>query len=495
MLLRGTFLLLIGQGLFLACGYGISVVLARWLGPQDYGVFGIVYSLLMVCELCVVAGIPNALQRFVGEDPGKAGALHRVLFRWQLFYTVIVFGGALAAAPLLAGFFNDDRLAPLLQIALLDVLFFSFYWYYAGMQIGRKHFGRQTVVAGAYSVGKFLFTAGLLWAGFGVAGALVGNILGSLCGLALGWWWTRLPRDTAAVDQRELLHFIVPNILYSIGVNLFFYIDLWIVKYYLPGTAVGFYNAASTIARIPYSFAIALTGALLPALSHAVARRQRLESERIIRQALRLSLLAVLPVLALVSSSAGALAVLFFGEAYAGAGEILRLLMVGLSIYAVFMVLNTMAMAGGGMKVCTLIVFVLLPIDVGLNLFCVPRWGATGAALATTATMLLGVAGNTFYVTRLFGIALYAGHLLRAGAAAAVVFAISSLFPTATPWELIAKFVALLAVYAVLLRLFGEIDREDIMKIKAAAAARFSRQKPQPEAPPVSIASAPAAEG
>ncbi|MDZ7267400.1 MAG: oligosaccharide flippase family protein [candidate division KSB1 bacterium] len=495
MLLRGTFLLLIGQGLFLACGYGISVVLARWLGPQEYGVYGIVYSLLMVCELCVVAGIPNALQRYVGEDPGRAGALHRVLLRWQLGYTVVAWGAALAAAPLLAGFFNDARLVPLLQIALFDVLFFSFYWYYAGMLIGQKHFGRQTLVAGTYSVSKFLFTAGLLWAGFGVVGALVGNILGSLCGLVLGWWWTRLPHDTAAVDRRGLLHFIVPNILYSIGVNLFFYIDLWVVKYHLSGTVVGFYTAASTIARIPYSFAIALTGALLPGLSHAVARRQRLESERLIRQALRLTLLAVLPLLALVSSSADALAVLFFGAAYAGAGEILRLLMVGLSLYAVFMVINTMAMAGGGMKVCTLIVFVLLPVDLAFNLFGVPRWGATGAALATTATLLLGVLANTYYVTRLFGIALHAAPLLRAGAAAVLVFALSGCFPTTSPWELLVKFAALLAGYVVLLRLFGEIDREDMMKLRAMAAARFARSKPQPEAARVAVVSSPAAKG
>ncbi len=485
MLWRGAFLLLLGQLLFLASGYGVSVVLARGLGPEEFGTYGIVYSLLMVFELCVVAGIPNALQRFVGENPAKAFALHRVMLRWQMIYTVVVFGLAFLTARFFLGLFNDPRLAAVLQIAIIDILFFSFYWYYAGMQIGLKNFGRQTVIASIYSVSKFAFITIFLLAGYGVTGAFVGNILGSICGLALGMWWTRLPKQPAEFSTRELLHFIVPNILYSIGMNLFFYIDLWAVKYYLSGAVVGFYNAASTIGRIPYSFAIALTGALLPSLAFAVAHSQKRESENIIRQALRLTLLAVLPVLALVSSSATPIATMFFGEAYAGAGDILRVLMAGLSIYAIFMVVNTIAMAKGGMKTCTTIVFALLPIDVLLNLYCVPRWGAAGAAVATTATMLLGVIANSLFVKKIFNVFIKTSSLVRISFAAATIFALSSFIPTSNAWELLAKFAILMIVYALLLRVLGEVDQNDIAQIKNTLSAKLGNRKPESPKPDV----------
>lgn len=484
MLWRGAFLLLLGQILFLASGYGVSVVLARWLGPEEFGAYGIVYSLLMVFELCVVAGIPNALQRFVGENPAKAFALHRVMLRWQIVYTAVVFGLAFLTARFFLGIFNDPRLAAVLQIAIIDILFFSFYWYYAGMQIGLKNFGRQTVIASVYSVSKFAFITLLLLGGYGVTGAFVGNILGSLCGLALGMWWTRLPKQSAEISKPELLHFIVPNILYSIGMNLFFYVDLWAVKYYMSGAVVGFYNAASTIGRIPYSFAIALAGALLPSLAFAVAQSQKRESEHIIRQALRLTLLTVLPLLALVSSSATPIATMFFGEAYAGAGGILRVLMAGLSIYAIFMVVNTIAMAKGGMKMCTIIVFALLPLDVLLNWYCVPRWGAAGAAAATTATMLTGVIANSLYVKRIFNAFINLRSLVRILFAATTVFALSHFIPTNNAWELLAKLAVLMIFYILLLRVFGEVDQNDIAQIKNTFSAKFGNRKtetPKPE--------------
>ncbi|MDZ7343872.1 MAG: oligosaccharide flippase family protein, partial [candidate division KSB1 bacterium] len=341
MLWRGTLLLLVGQIVFLVCGYGINVVLARLLDPEGYGTFGVVYSILMIFELFVVAGIPNALQRFVGENPDRAYVLHKVMLRGQLVYTVSVFVLAIIAAPAIAKFLQDRQLAAILQIAAIDILFFSFYWYYNGLQIGLKNFGKQAVIASTYSLTKFGFIFFLVDAGFSVRGAFVGNLLGSICGLVLGIWFLRLRKQDANYSQKDVTQFIVANILYTIGLNLFFYIDLWFVKYHLSESTVGHYNAASTLCRIPYFFSIALSGALLPSLSSAIAQSRTHEVERLIRQSLRLIILLVLPTMVVVATTALPVVLLLFGEKYTGAATIAQRLIVGMTFFTVFTVTNT----------------------------------------------------------------------------------------------------------------------------------------------------------
>lgn len=459
--------MLLSQVLFLVSGYGVHVFLARLLGPQDFGVYGVIYSLLMVFELFVVAGIPNALQRFIGENPARASTLHGMLFRWQLGYSLVVFAGAVALAPLIAGLFSAPAHATLLQIAAIDIVFFAFYWYFNGVQIGLKNFGKQTIIASTYSISKFIFIVLLVNLGFAVTGAFIGNILGSICGLALGVWFFRLQRQTSDVASAPVREFIVANVLYSVGLNLFFYIDLWFVEYHSAPEVVGFYTAASLVARIPYFFAIALTGALMPSLAFAVGQGLRPQIERIVQQSLRVMLAIAGFAVAITAGSAPELATLFFGEAYHASGAILQILMAGLSVFAIFAVLNTIAMTGTGMTACTKIVFALLPVDVVLNLMLVPKYGATGAATATSLTMLIGAGISAWYVRRTFQTLLPLRPLLRITIAAALVFAVSIWLPMATGIALVLKYLALALLFAILLIITGEIGREELAMLKS----------------------------
>ena len=52
------------------CGYIVAVVLARALGPAAYGVYGVVYSLLVALELTGKLGIPQAAIRLAAERLG-----------------------------------------------------------------------------------------------------------------------------------------------------------------------------------------------------------------------------------------------------------------------------------------------------------------------------------------------------------------------------------------------------------------------------------------
>lgn len=477
MIWKGTFLLAIGQLLSLLSGYGISVFLARHLGPSGYGTFGVVYSILMIIELFVVAGIPNALQKFVGENPNQAHCLHKLLFRRQLIYSFAFFALSYFLAPIIAGALKDSKITSLLRIAVFDIVAFGLYWYFNGFLIGQRHFGRQTIIAATYSISKFFFVVAFVSAGFAVAGALVGNVLASFTGMIFGVFLFKAKGEEKEVSRSGIMEFAVLNIIYSIGLHLFFYIDLWFVKYHLTEDMIGFYNAASTVGRIPYFFSIALAGALLPSLSHAIGEGRKADIERLIHQSLRSIIILVLPAMILVATSASQIVAMFFGEQYLGAAAILQRLIVGLSIFAVFAVINTIAMARDGMKGCAAIVLSLIPVDFLLNAYLVPRFGANGAALATSATMLVGVVVSSLYVMKQYKVFIRLIPAIRIFSASAVLLSISAFVQPDNHWGLFLKFFLLMIVYFAILRMVGEISQRDLDSIKAAIASRRARLK------------------
>ena len=68
---RGTahsgILLGVAQFWLAAAGYVVAVVLGRVLGPEAYGIYGIIYSLLLGIELIGRLGIPQALSRLIAS--------------------------------------------------------------------------------------------------------------------------------------------------------------------------------------------------------------------------------------------------------------------------------------------------------------------------------------------------------------------------------------------------------------------------------------------
>lgn len=475
MLLRGTFLLSIGQIFALLSGYGISVFLARKFGPDDFGTFGVVYSILMIVELFVLAGIPNAIQRFVGENPDRSYRLHRLLLPRQLVYSLVILTIIYFLTPSIGGFLNDEKITYLLRIAIFDIVIFGLYWYFNGFPIGQGRFGRQTIIASTYSISKFLFVVLFVSMGFGIAGAFVGNILGSLAGMSLGYVLLEIEPKNAEMPDGKLREFIVSNIIYYVGLNLIFYIDLWFVKYYLSGETVGYYNAASTLGRIPYFFSAALTGAILPTLSYAIAQNDVNAIRRIIQQSLRFLWMAILPALLLVVNEAPQLISLFFGKEYLDASEIFKILFIACSCLSIFAVMSTMVIAKSGMKGCGIIVLFLVLVDLGLNMILVPKFHANGAAVATALAWFAGLIISSVYLIRQFNIFADITSLIRITGVSAVIFLAATFFKTLGLTELILKYVILGLAYLFMLRMVGEISTTEMDKVKIAFASGLRR--------------------
>ena len=60
-------MLLVAQLWLTLCGYAMAVLLARGLAPARYGIYGVVYSVLLSVELIGRLGLPQAITKLAAE--------------------------------------------------------------------------------------------------------------------------------------------------------------------------------------------------------------------------------------------------------------------------------------------------------------------------------------------------------------------------------------------------------------------------------------------
>jgi len=321
------------------------------MGPEIYGNYGVIMALLLWIEVGAISGIPTAVQKFVSAKMNESRTILKKACQLQIVYVALLFFVSFLCAPVIGRLFHDDHLGFYFRIALWDIWLYSFFFILMALQNGLHQFKKQAYLIAVYSVSKLVCVILLVSVFNSLTGAFLANIAGSLIGLIYGiyyWRRVRLPSGPSSFSWSRLLQFAWPIAIFSLAVNLFLNVDLWMVKYFVGGEVSGYYNAAATIARIPYFLFFGLSATVLPALSKKLSENDHKGVERIIRVAVRFLLISVLPFALLTLSYGKEGMMALFGQEYMDSGEIVKILIWGISLLALFFLLTTILNADNG---------------------------------------------------------------------------------------------------------------------------------------------------
>jgi len=183
--------------------------------------------------------------------------------------------------------------------------------------------------------------------------------------------------------------------------NLNFRIDVARRQWLRGAEEVGIYSLGVSIAeKVQY-----LPEALALVVLSQVATSADSEANRRTSRVLRSTLWFLGAFAVLLGTAAGWLVPWVYGEAFASSTVALRLLLPGMLGLTVYQLLHS-DLTGRGRAQVTLWVFLLaLGLNVALNLWWIPRWGAAGAALASTVSYSAGALGLLGCYRRLTGVA------------------------------------------------------------------------------------------
>jgi O-antigen/teichoic acid export membrane protein len=217
-------------------------VLARLLAPEDYGLMAMVGVVLGFASIFTDMGVNSAYVQRQDVTPEQ---------RSSLFWLNVGMGGALtllilAFSPLIARFFGDIRLTPLLMLAASTFVISAL-----GQQLrmtAEKALEFRPVVLLEIVSSLLGFAAALTaaFAGWGVYALILGSIVAAVSGTVLAWLflargWRPQWRFQLA-DVRSYLGFGGALVANNIVNQLNRSIDLLLGGRMLAATALGFYS-------------------------------------------------------------------------------------------------------------------------------------------------------------------------------------------------------------------------------------------------------------
>ena len=370
---------------------GSQVVLARLLLPTDYGLVALTGVFMAFAAMLTQLGLAAA----VVQSRRVTERLLSTAFWLNVLSGIAVTGALVAAAPLVADFYGDERVTNLLRVSSLSFTLSCAAVHSALLQrsLQFKKLGSLEVLGAVIGLGA---TIVLAWQGFGAYSLVLGPLLQTTLMTGVFWWRVRwLPRTF--MHRRELgelwrfgAGLTGSNILNFVARNA----DTVLLGRFAGAADLGLYSRSYTLMMAPLNQVTGvITRVLLPAFAEMQHDLPRLR--RAWLMTIRASLAIGLPASLGIAVSAPAFVETLYGARWLGMATVLALLSASVPPQLIGRNLGPVYQAMGRTGLQFKITAIATTVTVSAILIGLP-WGIEGVALA-----LLIKTWTTFWVSLL----------------------------------------------------------------------------------------------
>lgn len=361
-----------------------SVLLARFLGRQQMGEYGAVYAYLSLYAFLGSFCLEQILAREVSIRKEKAAELFHTGTLSALGFALL----GLILAPLAAPLFGyTGAMRWVIVIAALDMLILPPFRFSAIIF--------QVEMRLWYNVGIGLFRQALWLAAlvlliFGKAAFYQVILARTFCGVAemaaLLWSVQHLKlvqgtRRFLAKEARRMLHAGFPLVLTTMAVGIYLRIDQVMLHKIAGDRALGPYVVAVQLTELFSTLPVALMTALFPALAQSAHDEQKFL--HYLTESYRLLLVVVFAACAIVTPVAAAAVQIFYGKEFLPTADLLVVLIWSEAPVFFAVALGNALIAKGLQKYSPASAGAGAVINIVLNIYLIPRYGALGASWAT----------------------------------------------------------------------------------------------------------------
>ncbi|HTR66982.1 MAG TPA: flippase [Terriglobales bacterium] len=482
-----------------AAGYLFKVYLARVLGAKALGIYALGMTLVGFLSVFNVLGLHRTALRFVAEysATGKAGLLRGFLVR-----SMAVLAAAnivLVAVMLLAGpwvavrLYHTPELRSYIGLFAVIMLLGVFTTFLGQVLGGYQEVARRTVIINFVGTPAAIAVTVLLVAlGKGLWGYIFAQIVSAVLVLglsaALVWRLTPKPEHGPSVSFPPLEKKVISFSAAVLGLSFLEFIvsgtDRVVIGYYLSARELGIYAVAGAIVVFVPIVLRSINQIFAPIISDLYARGQLAMLNRMFQTLTKWVVGLTVPLAAVLIVFAKPL-MRIFGPDFEKGWPILVVGTVGQLINCGVGSVGTLLLMSGQQKRLVWIQAATAATMVVLSLALVPRWGITGAAVATAVT--LGMANLWFLieVRRRLGLFPYNRQwwrlVLPLGGSCATLLVLRKLVVLRPQWAVAGLgLIAAYLVFAGIALAFG-LDADDRI-IAGAIWSRITSILPKAEA-------------
>ena len=453
-LLSNTAVVVIGSALQRALAFGTTMLLARGLGTEEFGVYAFVGAYMLTLSFLADMGLERVMLREVARRPERSGEVLGTGFMLRGILSVLTAMLAIALAALLRFPVVTWWCIVLAAVAMplsVEALVRSFF-----QSRFEMHYTYLLTLPGSAAV--LILAAVIIRLGGGlllIFGALLAS---SLITLTL-MLWVALPRmqvvwrvDTRLVRYlwRESWELGLVTLLFLVTMRLDQLLLFWLRGPSELAQYVVAVKITEALNMIPESIMVTVFP-LLAATEFSAPER----FQRIYRLTVRYLIVVVLPLVMVLTLERDRIIRMLFGGGYASGTAALAILAWGMFFSYTGAIILGLMVVRSQQRVIGVVSLLSLMINLALNVLLIPRWGATGAAAANLVSNAVGF-GVLCVVPQTSSIMEVCWkEAARPLAAIAIAAALVGLLPSEV------RAVAAVTVYAAIVLLIGAVGRQD----------------------------------
>ena len=409
--LRGAGLVVVIRVLASAVGFASVILLARWMGPSEYGLYSFAIACMMLLSYPATLGLPGAAVRFVAQYAAANDWQHVVGFMkvssWLAFGCGALFATLAIGVVLIFKTYLDPAFVAPTIVALAGIPIVA-------LTIVRSEairgLGWMALAWGPLQLGQPLFllvvTAVTLFIAMQLTASMAvgASIVAYAANLIVQWGLLRARLGTRTNVEPKIqlgpwLGVGASFLWISVATMIFQQAGVVVVGIFLTPHDVAVYSAAaatSGLVTLPLFAAVALGAPKFAALH---ARQGRVELQALFASIVRLTFW---PSLAIAVSfvAFGSLVLRLFGPGFEQGYRVLLILTLGQLVCALIGPVGHLLNMTGHHVVTARVQTTSAVLAVMFGLVLTPVWGSVGTAIAFAAAMAVGNAWLITFVVR-----------------------------------------------------------------------------------------------
>ncbi|MFA6995441.1 MAG: flippase [Patescibacteria group bacterium] len=393
--LANTGWMFFGQMFSLLVSFFIGAWLARYLGPENYGVLSYAIAFVGLFIFISSLGIDGILSRELVRFPEKRDELLGTAFRLKLIGSLIAFFLVVISALLF-------QASPLIKLL---IILFSFSFILQTINVISTYFQAEvksknnvkallfaTIISSVLKVAVILLDKGVIW----ITIVYVLDSLWQGIGFVIAYKRGGLKIQNWCFNKnlaREILKSSWPLMLASAAGYIYLKIDQVMIGALLGNREVGLYAAAVKLVEVWYFIPSIICGSLFPAIINAKKTDSKMYGRRLKNLYILMVIISIIIAIPMTLLAKPIIYILF-GSGYLESINILRIyiwsslgLFLGTATYQYLMSENLV-------KTIFWLNFLAMIVNVVLNLIFIPTLGLSGAAWATLISCLVVPAGT-----------------------------------------------------------------------------------------------------
>lgn len=398
-LIKGTIWNIVEKITVKGASFVISIILARLLTPEDYGIIGMLLFFIMLSNIFIESGFVKALIQ--KQDRNEVD--FSTVFYFNLFISILLYIILYISAPYISDFYNEDSLTDLLRILSLNIIIGSINVVQRAKLMINMDFKSLAKINFAGTIAGGIAGIGMAYLDYGVW-SLVGQYICSTSIMAIVFfkhtkWYPQLCFSTKSF--RILFKYGSKLLIAGSITTIFNNISTVVIGKVYKSAQLGQYTRANQFTEIiAWTINDVMGNVTFPILSQLQNDRERLVN--VYKKSLFYTVLITFPIMILLAILAKPLIIILLTEKWLECVPLLQILCFARMLTPLSAINMNVLNAIGRSDLYMKIDLIKVPIDFILMIIAIP-FGVKAIVISSLISAIVSFFINSYYPGNIFG--------------------------------------------------------------------------------------------